>query len=328
MMLSNPIRIVAAITAILVASAPAAAQNWPTRPITLVVPLGAGSSPDILARILAPRMSEVLGQRIVIENIGGAGGTTGSARVARAEPDGYQLVLGNSGTHAITNTLYRRPHYNSAVDFTPVILVAEFPIILLARKDLPANNLKEFAAYAKANQAKMQFGSVGAGSTTHLACMLVNTTLGIDVTHVPYRGGGAVVQDLLAGRIDYNCPLSAISIPQIRDHAAKAIANLQKRRSHLLPDVATAHEQGLTDFDATSWHALFLPKGTAAAIVQKLNAAASAALDTPVVQKRLTEIDAGAIAPDRRTPGYLQSFVVSETAKWGAVIKSAGLSVD
>jgi len=327
----NPERIAAVIAvavAIFYSAPPAGAQNWPTRPLTLMVPLAAGSSPDILARILAPSMSEVLGQQVVVENLGGAGGTTASARIARAEADGYQFVLGNSGTHAITNTLYRRPPYNSMTDFAPVILVAEFPIMVLARKDLPANNLMEFAAYAKANQARMQFGSVGAGSTTHLACMLLNTTLGVSITHVPYRGGGLIMQDLMAGRLDYNCPLSAIAIPQIKSGTVKAIANLQKQRSPLMPDVATAHEQGLKDFDATSWHALFLPKNTPAAIVQRLNDATAVAMSMPTVQARLAEIDAGVIVTERRTVDYLQSFVSSESAKWAVPIKAAGLSVD
>jgi tripartite-type tricarboxylate transporter receptor subunit TctC len=320
---------IAAVGAAVVAlSAPAAAQEWPARPLTMVVPFAAGGSPDILARILAPRLSELLGQQVIVENVGGAGGTTAAARIAKATPDGYQFILGNSGTHAITDTLYRHPPYRAAGDFAPVVLIAEFPIVLIARKDLPASDLREFTTHARKNQANMQFGSAGAGTTTHLACTLLNTAIGVTVTHLPYRGGGLVMQDLIAGRIDYSCPLTAIAIPQIAGATVKPIALLQKRRSPLLPDLASAHEQGLTDFDATSWHGFFLPKATPAAIVQKLNAATITTMDTPAVLARMNEIDASAVAPERRTASYLQAFVLSEIAKWAAPIRAAGLSVD
>jgi tripartite-type tricarboxylate transporter receptor subunit TctC len=293
-----------------------------------VVPFAAGGSPDILARILVPRLSGLIGQQVIVENMGGAGGTTAAARVAKAVPDGYTFTLGNSGNHAIADTLYRHPPYRAATDFAPVALIAEFPIVLLARKDLPADNLAQFAAYARANYAKMQFGSAGAGTTTHLACTLLNTAIGVSITHIPYRGGSLVMQDLIAGRIDFNCPLSTIAGPQIKSQVAKPIALLQKRRSALLPELATADEQGFTGFDASSWHAFFLPKGTPDVIVRKLNAATVATLETPAVRTRLAEIDAAIAAPERRSPQYLQQFVESEIAKWAAPIKAAGLSVD
>jgi tripartite-type tricarboxylate transporter receptor subunit TctC len=321
-------RIPAALVTFLVAVAPAAAQDWPGRSVTLVVPFAAGGSPDILARILAPRLSELLGQQVIVENMGGAGGTTAAARIAKAAPDGYAFILGNSGTHAIADTLYRHPPYRAATDFAPAALIAEFPIALIARKDLPAGDLNEFTAYARAKKTTMQFGSAGAGTTTHLACTLVNTAIGVAVTHLPYRGGGLVMQDLIAGRIDYSCPLTAIAIPQIQGGLVRPIALLRKRRSPLLPQLATAHEQGLADFDATSWHGFFLPKGTPAAIVQKLNAATVATMNTPAVLARMREIDASAAAAERRSPDYLQTFVASEIAKWAVPIKAANVSVD
>src|SRR5271166_4005964 len=191
---------------------PALSQQWPTRPMTMVVPFAAGGPADTVGRILAPRLSELLGQQVVIENVGGSGGMTGSSRVARAAPDGYQFVLGNVGTHAANQTFYRSPLYNAATDFAPVMLIAQTPLVLLARKELPADNLSEFIAYVKANQSSMQYGSGGAGSASHLACVLLNAAIGVAVTHVPYRGAAPAMQDLIAGRIDYQCPDSPIAI--------------------------------------------------------------------------------------------------------------------
>src|SRR6266516_6714600 len=235
---------------------PALAQDWPTRAVTMVVPFAAGGPADTVARILAPGLSELLGQQVIIENMGGSGGMTGAARVAKAAPDGYQFVLGNVGTHAANQTFYKTPLYNAATDFAPVMLIAQTPLVLLARKDLPANNLLEFIAYAKANQSNMQFGSGGAGSASHLACVLLNAAIGVTVTHVPYRGATPAMQDLIAGRIDYQCPDTPIAIAQIESKTVKGIAILTRDRSPSLPDQESAHEQGLTTFDASNWFAL------------------------------------------------------------------------
>src|SRR5262252_4411556 len=195
-------RVVAvALVASLQCIGPVLSEDWPTRPVTMVVPFAAGGPADTVGRILASHLSELLGQQVVIENVGGSGGMTGAARVSKAAPDGYQFVLGNMGTHAANQTLYKTPLYNAASDFAPVTLVAETPLLLLTRKDFPADDLAQFAAYARANQAKMQFGSGGAGSASHLACLLVNLAIGINVTHVPYRGAAPAMQDLIAGRI-------------------------------------------------------------------------------------------------------------------------------
>ncbi len=304
----------------------AAAQDWPTRPLTMIVPLAAGSGIDVLGRILAPRLSEILGQQVIVENVSGAGGMTGASRVARAVPDGYQFLLGGTGTHAQNQTLYKHQLYNAATDFAPVALVAEQPIVLIARNEIPANNLKEFIAYAKANQGKMQYGSAGAGSAAHLACVLLNAAVGVDVTHIPYRGGGPAMQDLIAGRIDYQCPLIAIAIQQIEGKTVKAITILSRNRSPSLPDLASAHEQGLINFDASNWSGFFLPRDTPKAIVQKLHDATVASMNTPVVQARLKEIGADLVTPERTSPAYLQRFVESEIEKWAAPIKASGVT--
>jgi tripartite-type tricarboxylate transporter receptor subunit TctC len=322
------IRLFAAVAALVAATVPAMPQDWPNRPVSLIVPFAAGGPMDVVGRILSLRMSEVLRQQVVVENIGGAGGMTGSARVAKAAGDGYQFVLGNLGTHAASQTFYKNPLYNAATDFAPVALIAEIPFVLIARKDLPVGNLKEFIAYAKANQAKMQYGSGGSGSATHLACVLLNTTIGINITHVPYRGGGPAMQDLIAGRIDYQCLDTAIAIPQIESEKVKAIAILTRGRSPTLPTVASAHEQGLTDFDASNWSALFLPRGTPANIIKSLHAATLTTIETPSVQERLRELGATVVEPARRSPDYLQKFVVSEVEKWGVAIKASGASID
>ena len=305
---------------------PAAAENWPARPLTMVVPFAAGGGTDVLGRILGRRLSEILGQQVIIENVGGAGGMVGSARVAKAPPDGYQFVLG-SRADAINQTLYKNPLYNLATDLAPVALIADQPTLLVARNDLPVGNLVEFIAYARANQANMQMASAGAGSTGHLDCMLLNATIGINVTHVPYRGGGPAMQDLIAGRIDYICTLSATARQQIEGRLIKPVAILSRDRSAMLPGLASAREQGL-DFEASTWFGFFLPKGTPAPIVQKLNEATVAAIDTPSVQEQLKEVGAVAVAPERRSPGYLQKFVLSEIDKNAAPIKAAGLAIE
>jgi tripartite-type tricarboxylate transporter receptor subunit TctC len=294
----------------------------------MVVPFAAGGPADMVGRILAPRLSELLRQQVVIENVGGSGGMSGSVRVAKAAPDGYQIVLGNMGTHAANQTFYKSPLYNAATDFMPVALIAQTPLVLLARKNLPADTLPEFIAYANANQSTMQFGSGGPGSASHLACVLLNAAVGIKVTHVPYRGAAPAMQDLIAGRIDYQCPDSPIAIPQIESKAVKAIAILTRDRSPSLPDQATAHEQGLTGFDAANWFAVFLPKGTPGPIVQKLHAAAVEAMDAPVVKLRMREIGADLTPSDRRSPDYLQRFVGSEIEKWAGPIRASGISME
>jgi tripartite-type tricarboxylate transporter receptor subunit TctC len=309
------------------AASPAAAQSWPTRPVSMVVPFAAGGGTDVLGRIIGRRLGEVLGQQVVIENVGGAGGMVGSARVAKATPDGYQFVLG-SRADAINQTLYKTPLYNLRTDLAPVVLVADQPTVLVARKDLPVENLQEFIAYAKKNQATMQFGSAGAGSTGHVDCALLNATIGVDIAHVPYRGGGPAMQDLIAGRFDYFCTLSGTIVPQIESKLVKPIAVLTRERAPMLPNLASAHEQGLKDFEASTWFAFFLPSRTPATIVQRLHEATVAAMETPALQARLLESGAIVVAADRRSPDYLRRFVDSEIEKNAKPIKAAGIAMD
>jgi tripartite-type tricarboxylate transporter receptor subunit TctC len=308
--------------------APASAQDFPNRPMTMVVPFAAGGAVDVLARSLAARAAEILGQQIVIENVAGAGGMTGASRIAKAAPDGYQFVLGSVGTHAQNQWLYKQPAYNAVKDFEPVILVGSTPLVLVTRPDFPANNLQEFITYAKAHPGELKFGSAGVGSAIHLGCVLFNGAVGIQATHIPYRGGGPAMQDLVASRIDYNCQIITSASPQVREKQVKAPALLGAKRAPLLPDLATAQEQGLADFDAGSWNIVFLPKGTPEPIVRKLNAAFSEAMDSPETMKRLLAIGIDIPPKDRRAPAYAASFVEQEIKKYEAPIKASGIVIE
>jgi tripartite-type tricarboxylate transporter receptor subunit TctC len=302
-----------------------AAQTWPERPVTMVVPFAPAGGTDLLGRIVGKRLAEVLGQQVVIENVPGAGGMLGSARVVKAPPDGYTMVIGTTAD-AINQSLYKAPLYNFAADLVPAGLMGSQPTVLLARKDFPANNLQEFAAYVKANQASVQYASAGAGSTGHLFCNLLNSALGIsNVTHVPYRGGGPAMQDLIAGRYDYICTLSATGKPLIDANSVKGIAILQRDRSQDMPNLPSTAEQGLPDFETSTWFGLFFPKGTPQPIVRRLNDALAATLDTPWVHERLKDIVATVAPPGERSPEYLKKLVDTETAKMGAAIRSAGI---
>ena len=306
-------------------SARAQAQDWPTRPMIMVAPFAAGGSTDAIARIVADGLSGQLHQPVIVENIGGAGGMTGTNRVAKAAPDGYQFVLGNVGTHAQNQSLYKKPLYNAVTDFAPVALITDQSLVLVARKNFPANNLQEFIAYAKANQSKLRFSSAGVGGSNHLACVLLNSAIGIDVTHIPYRSGGQAMQDLLAGQVDYQCPSLPTAMPQITGKTVKVFAILSKNRSPSMPDLPSAHEQGLDDFDIPSWYALFLPKGTPDAIVRKLHSANGCRDGHTDDARASKEGRSDLVGSERRSPEYLAQFVAAEIRKWEAPIKSSGV---
>jgi tripartite-type tricarboxylate transporter receptor subunit TctC len=306
----------------------AAAQDWPARPVTLVVPFAAGGPVDVGGRILAQRLSEILGRQIVVENVGGAGGATGASRVAKAPPDGYQVLLGNIATQAFSQSLHRKPPYDAVSDFAPVGLTVEQPRLLVVRKDFPADALPEFIAYAKANAESLKYGSAGAGSAAHVACMLLNSIIGVEITHVPYRATSLAMQDIAAGRVDYICDVISGALPLVQSQAVKPIAYLSLKRSSVLPQIATAHEQGLADFDTSSWHGMFFPAGTPDAIVRRLNAALGETLDTAAVRERLEALGATVVVAERRSPGYLASFLAREIEKWAPSIKAAGASTD
>jgi tripartite-type tricarboxylate transporter receptor subunit TctC len=253
---------------------------------------------------------------------------TAGARVAHAAPDGYTFMIGNTGTHAYNQSLYKKPLYNSVTDFTPVGLVSESPRIINARKDLPVNNLQEFIAWLKANETKAQFGSAGVGTGTHLPCVLFNLAIGVNITHVPYRGAGPVIQDLIGGRIDYMCDTIQTGAQLAKQGTVKPIAVLSANRVAIIPEVPTAAEQGLPGVEASVWNAFFLPKGTPDAIVRRLNAAVNQSLENPALRKRLEELGLEIVPPERRTPEYLAKFLPEDIARWAKPIHAAGISVD
>jgi tripartite-type tricarboxylate transporter receptor subunit TctC len=273
---------------------------------------------------MAERMSPALGQRVIIENVGGGGGTLGGQRVARAEPDGYTTLLGTIATHANPQLYGDKPLYDPLNDFIPVSLMAEIPLILIARKDLPANNLEEFIAYAKANDGLLNYGSAGVGSSAHLGCVMLEQAIGTKFQHVPYRGTGPAMQDLIAGRIDFLCDIAVTAVQAINNGNVKALANLSTTRSSVLPDLPTAAELGLPTVAAYTWAALFVPKNTPEAVVSKLNSAAVAAMEGKGLREQLDSVAATLVAPERRTPAYAATFVKSEWDKWGAAIKAGG----
>ena len=263
----------------------------------------------------------------MVENIAGAGGMTGANRVAQATPDGYRVLFGGSGNLIFNQLLYKKPLFNSLTDFTPVSLLTEQSLVLIVRKDLPANSLQEFVRYVKANKTA-SFGSAGVGSSTHLGCVMLNLAMGADVTHVPYRGAVPAMQDLIGGRIDYYCDIIPTALSQVQAGAVKAIAYLGRSRSPALPTLPTADEQGLANLDTANWYGLVLPNGAPPLIVQKLHGAAIAALETPSFRDRLNGLGVEIVAPERRSPEYLVRFLKDDIAKWAAPIKASGITVD
>jgi tripartite-type tricarboxylate transporter receptor subunit TctC len=318
---------IAALAASLALSGAADAQDWPSRNLTMVIPFAPGGGIDGSGRLQAQRISELLKQTIVVENIGGAAGTIGSQRVAKAKPDGYTFLMGNSGTHAYSQGMRLKPLYNSVTDFAPVGLVTESPRILLVRKDLPVKNLQEFIAYVKKNHAKMQFASAGVGSGTHLPCELLNMTLGVKTTHVPFKGAGPAMQELIGGRVDYFCDTIQTGATQAKAGTVKGIAVMAPRRVPIIPELATTGEQGLPGVEATVWNGFFFPKGTPDAIVRKFNKAMNDMIEDPAIRKKLLALGLEILPPEQRTPEYLQKYVAQEVDRWKKVIKAAGIKV-
>jgi tripartite-type tricarboxylate transporter receptor subunit TctC len=318
----------AAMAALAALTGTAQAQDWPTRPITLIVPFSAGGGVDASARLQALAMGEILGQTVVVENVGAAAGTVGTSRVAKAAPDGYTMLIGNSGTQVYSQSLYKKRPYDSVADFEPVGIVTESPRVLVARKGLPVNNLQEFIDYAKANQDKMQYSSAGVGSGTHLPCALFNFTLGLNVTHVPYRGEGPALQDVIADRIDYMCTTVQSGALQSRQGAVKGIAVMSPRRNSANPDIPTTGEQGVAGIEATVWNGFFFPKGTPKPIIEKTHKAIEAVLNKPDTRAKMEQMGLEVLPPEQRTPEYLAKFLKQDIERWGKVTKAAGISVD
>ena len=299
---------------------------YPERPITLIVPFAAGGPTDVVARIVGDNMSRTLGQQIVVENVTGAGGTTGTSRAAQATPDGYTIMMGHMGTHGAAPAVYPNLKYDPVKDFLPIGLAAGTPILIVARKNLPPKDLKEFISYAKANSEKLNEAQAGVGSVSFTTCSLLNSILGIKPTRVPYQGTGPALNDLVGGQVDYMCDQIVNLTPQIQAGSIKAYGIATEKRSPALPDVPTTKEGGLPEFQVSAWNAMFAPKGTPGEIVTKLNAALGKALDDESTRKRL--LDLGADLPDKagRSPEALQKLVASEIERWGKVLKGQGAS--
>lgn len=321
-LLSRTIR--GALILLLALSSPAGAQGYPSRPLTMVVAAAAGGPIDVFGRIMSERMGELLGKSVIVENVGGAGGMLGGQRAAKAEPDGHTFILGTIATHTFSQLLYKKPLYNAVNDFTPVALVAELPLVLIARKTFPADTIEQFAAYAKANPGKINYGSAGRGSAAHLGCLLLEQAIGTKMTHVPYRGTAPAMQDLQAGQIDIICDIIVTAVPQIEANAVKAIANLSRERSAMLPNLPTASEHGLTAAQAYTWVAVYLPKGVPDAVVNRLHAATVAAIETPSVRDRLAKLGASIVESERRSPEVLARFTQSELDKWKGPVEASG----
>jgi tripartite-type tricarboxylate transporter receptor subunit TctC len=304
-------------------AAPAQAQDYPTRAITMIVPFAAGGPTDVVARIVTGHMAQTLGQSIIIENVVGAGGTTATARAARAANDGYTLIIGHMGTHAASVPLYPKLAYHPEKDFEPVALLAGTPILILAKKDFPAKDLKEFITYVKANTDKMNMAHAGVGSVSYSSCELLSSVLDIKPVGVPFNGTGPAMNALVGGQVDYMCDQIVNAVPQINGGTIKAYAIATAERNPSLPDLPTTAEAGLPKYQASAWNAIFAPKGTPAPILAKLNAAASKALDDENVRKRLLDLGSDIPKAEARTQAALAALVKSEIEKWSAVLKPA-----
>jgi tripartite-type tricarboxylate transporter receptor subunit TctC len=304
----------------------AIAQDWPTRPLTLIVPWAAGGGTDVMGRIVGRRMSEILGQEVMVENISGAGGTIGSAHAAKSAPDGYTFVFG-SRSDAINMTLYKRPSYSLQNDLAPVVLVAEQPTVLVARKDFPADGLLDFIAYVKRNTGVMRMGSAGIGATGFVDCAIFNGMIGVNVQAIPYRGSGPAMQDLIGRQFDYMCTISGSAAAPLQGDLIKGIAVFRGERLASLPNVPTANEQG-KHFEASTWFGFFVPKATPAAIIKKLHDAAVGAMETPWVQEQLAKNGTYVVPPERRSTAYFESIIGPEIKKNAGPLIEAGMSVD
>jgi tripartite-type tricarboxylate transporter receptor subunit TctC len=316
-------RFITAVIAIGLSVTCAAAQSYPIRPVTIVVPFAAGGPTDIIARIVGQHFSKSLGQQFIIENIAGAGGTTGITRGAQAKPDGYTIMMGHMGTHGAAPALYPNLKYDPDKDFEPIGLVAGTPILIVARKDFPATDLREFIAKAKDTSIRISQAHAGVGSVSFTTCTLLSSQLGVKHHRVvAYRGTGPALNDLVGGQVDYMCDQIVNLVEQVKGGAIRAYAIAIPARSPALPEVPTSKEAGLPDYQVSAWNALFAPKGTPKEIVAKLNDTLIKALDDDATRKRLLEL--GSVIPDKagRSPQALAELVKSEVARWNPILKA------
>jgi putative tricarboxylic transport membrane protein len=319
--------IAVALFALLCHLAPAAAE-YPERPITMIVPFAAGGPTDTIARIVGEYMQKSLGQPIVVENVAGAGGTTGIARGAQAKPDGYTIMMGHMGTHGAAPALYPNLKYDPTKDFSPVGMVAGTPIVIIAKKTFPAANLREFVEYVRKNQDKVNEAHAGVGSVSFTTCTMLQSLIGTKTARVAYRGTAPSLNDLVAGQVDFGCDQIVNVVTQIQAGSIKAYAIATPERAEVLNDVPTTKEAGLPEFQVSAWNAIFAPKGVPAEVVAKLNTALVKALDDQATRKRLLEL--GSVIPERqgRSPEALQTLVANEVARWTPVLKAAGVTAN
>lgn len=305
---------------------PSQAQNYPARPITLIVPFAAGGPTDIIARIVSDHMSKTLGQQIVIENVVGAGGTTASTRAMRAAPDGYTIIMGHMGTHAAAVPLYPKLAYHPIKNFDTIGLAAGTPVLIVAKKDFPAKDLKEFVAYVKANTDKINMAHAGVGSVSFTSCLLLNALMDVKPTAIPFQGTGPAMNALIGSQVDYMCDQVVNLVPQIQAGNIKAYAIGTPERNPALPNVPTTKEAGLPKFDVSAWNALFAPKGTPKEALDKLSDALSKALDDEGVRKRLLDLGSDIPGQDRRGQAALTKLVEGEIDRWTPVIQASGIT--
>ncbi|MEE1611917.1 Bug family tripartite tricarboxylate transporter substrate binding protein [Microvirga sp. CF3016] len=305
-----------------------AQQNFPSRYITMIVPFAAGGPTDIVGRIVAEHMSRTLGQQVVIENVAGVAGTLGAGRVAKAEPDGHTILVGPMSTMSFSPALYPKLAFNPLTDFEPIGIAASAPIMLVTNNSIPVTKLSEFAEYMKANAGKLTNGNAGVGSTSHLACLLLNNRVGASVTLVPYRGTGPALQDVVSGQVGYLCDQVTSLMSQVQAKTVRPLAVLAPTRSPVLPDVPTASEAGMSGIDMVVWNALFAPKGTPPEIVEKLNAALIKAITDPASREKFLQLGAEPPPENQRSPQALRQVHAADVAKWGDVIRGANITVE
>ena len=306
------------------ASAQSSVQTWPSRPVTIILPFAAGGGTDLLARALAQDLGERFGQQFVVDNRAGAGGNVGAAAVAKAAPDGYTILFGTPGPLANNKLMYKNLPFDPEQAFAPIVLIAKSPLIIAAKVSLPVKDIRELAAYAKANPGKLNVGVPGNGTLGHITSVLLQKELGISMTDVPYRGTALVVNDLLGGQVDLAMDFMPSYVPLVREGKVRALAVTTSQRSSDLPDVNTVQDAGFPGFEATAWYALAAPAGTPAEIIDKLNAASNAFLKSPKGQETLANLSMQAVGG---SPADLKAFIASELQKWGPVVKEANIAM-
>ena len=305
----------------------AKAQNYPTKVVTMIVPFAAGGPTDTVARLIGGPMTKTLKQQIIVENVGGAGGTIAAGRVAKAAPDGYTILIHHIGM-STAPALYRKLRYNPITDFEPIGLINEVPMTLVAKKDFPPKDLKELISYVKANKEKVNYANAGLGAASHLCGMLFMTAIQTEVTTVPYSGTAPAMNDLLGGQVDFMCDQTTNTTSQIKAEKIKVYGVTTKKRVPSLPKVPTLDEAGLKGFEVSIWHALYAPKGTPKTVIDTLTKALQAALKDPTIKQRFADLGTEPIENDRATPDALRQHLKAETDRWGPIIKKAGVYAD